>query len=146
MAYASVEDWLSAEAEQAHLAHDEAGEVDRVLIASALSFAADEMHGWLASRVDVLPVTDEQAVKTLRVHVIAMATYHMARTINSMTEGIKERYEQAIAYLKAVSAGRADLPMSSSGIAHADGDVASGGDIGFSAAPRRLTRESLRGM
>lgn len=139
MSYATVEDWLKAEASQAHIADiDGDGEPDQDKIAEALADASAEMDGWLASRVEI-PVTDAKALPTLRVHAITIASYHLARTANALTEEIAKRYENAIAYFKAVARGAGDLPLTKT-----DSLDDGGGDVQLIAEGRLFTRDSLR--
>ncbi|WP_321447352.1 DUF1320 domain-containing protein [uncultured Cohaesibacter sp.] len=111
--YASADDWLSLEAAHKDLADtDYDGEPNSTDINMALSRASAEMDGWLNKRYGV-PIEDEKAVDLLKHHCCAIATYHIANTANTASEGIENRYKDSIAWLKSVSKGDADVPMTS---------------------------------
>ncbi len=145
MAYASAQDWLDTEADQSHLADPErSGTADLALIDRAIELASNEMDGWLAARYET-PVSDLKSLPVLNAHVIAIATHQMARTSGAVTEEIRKRYEDSIAYLRAVSQGKADLPRTPPPAS--DAESASGsGEIIISAPERLFTRDSLKGL
>ena len=58
--------------------------------------------------------------------VIDMACHQLAATADVMTEQIRQRYEDALAWLKDVAAGRAALGTDEAGAAA--GDAAAGGN------------------
>lgn len=145
MAYATVDDWLLAEEAQAHIGDvDGDGAADRTRIDSALAAASAEMDGWLARRYPV-PVADPAAAATLRVHALYVATFHLARTGNVVTEEIRDRYQASIAYLKSVSKGEADLPVTASPAVDPDGRGTASGDVRIAAPPRLFSRDTMKG-
>ncbi|EFO30938.1 putative protein gp36 [Roseibium sp. TrichSKD4] len=147
MAYATADDWLKAEHSQSYIGDlDGDGETDIAAVDHALDAASEEMNGWLASRYTI-PVRHEGALRVLKVHCIAIGTYHMARTANQVSEQIETRYKSSIDYLKAIGAGKADLPMpvaSSSGGEAGSTSPASSADVQFTSSEKLFSRDSLK--
>jgi len=140
MSYATVETWLTDQAELHHVAAARDGGMDTDLIGRGLAAATAEMDGWLARRYPTVPVA---AAATLRMHAVRIATYHMASTAQSMTDEIDARYKASISYLRAVSKGDADLP----GTQTAAGPEGQGtGEVQIVAPERLFTRDKLKGL
>lgn len=141
MAYATAQDWLDAEESQSFIGDtDGDGSADQAAIDKALNSASAEMDGWLASRYPV-PVSDPAALPVLKVHVVAVATYHLARTANMITEEIKDRYTASIDYLKSVSKGAADLPVSKQD--QTEAQAATSADVQMIAPERMFSRSEF---
>jgi len=75
-------------------------------INDALAQAASEADSYIAQRY-ATPVASPP--RTLELHVMNMAVHHLASTHDRMTEQIRKRYEDALRWLKDVSAGKARL-------------------------------------
>jgi phage gp36-like protein len=145
MAYAIAQDWLEAEESQSFIGDtDGDGAADVSGIDKALVSASAEMDGWLASRYPV-PVIDPAAIPVLRVHAVAIATYHLARTANEVTEDIKERYKASIDYLKSVAKGVADLPVTKQGTGQDENGPAAAttSDVQMIAPERQFSRSEF---
>lgn len=141
-AYATSQDWLEAEEAQSFIGDlDGDGVADTTKIDRALQSASDEMNGWLAKRY-MTPVFDPASAGVLKVHAIAMGTYHLARTANALTEEITKRYEASISYLKSVSKGDADLPVTPSGSDNETGS-ASNSEVQMVAPERHFSRSDF---
>lgn len=141
MAYATAQDWLDAEASQSFIGDtDGDGLADTSGIEKALAAASSEMDGWLASRYPV-PVRDPASLPVLKVHAVAVATYHLARTANMITDEIKDRYQASIKYLVSVSEGKADLPVTAQ--ATPETQAATSADVQMIASERQFSRSEF---
>ena len=90
-----------------------ADDMTAAAINDALGDATSECDTYLATRymVPIAPVP-----RIIRNHTINMAVYHLASTADRMTEIIRERYKNAVNYLKDIAAGRANLPLGDAGV------------------------------
>lgn len=98
-------------------------------ITDALAQATSEADSYIAQRY-ATPVANRPRV--LEVHVINIACHHLAATQDRMTEIIRQRYEDAMRWLKDVAAGKAKL---------GPGDDGQGGTIS-EAAPQHIIIDS----
>ena len=85
---------------------DLAGTATAAAISDALAQASSEADSYIGARY---PVPVSPAPRVLQLHVINMACHHLAATAERMTEQIRQRYEDAMGWLKDVAAGRAAL-------------------------------------
>lgn len=93
----------------------DAGDAVPVSIAKALTFAASQIDAYIGTRYTLpLPAVPE----LIRMLAIDIAVYRIAQDHTRLTDEILRRYNDALDQLKALSAGRAVLPLapSSSGI------------------------------
>lgn len=95
---------------------DLAGPATAAAIADACAQASSEADSYIGAR---FPVPVAPAPRALQIHVINMAVHHLAATADRMTEQIRQRYEDAIGWLKDIAAGRASLGTADAGISAA---------------------------
>lgn len=81
-------------------------------VTAALDQASSEIDGYLSTRY---PTPVSPAPRIIQNHAINMAVYHLASTADRMTDIIRDRYKDALTWLKDISAGRANLPGGSDG-------------------------------
>ena len=122
MAYATVDDAIRQHGERMIRDvsdHDRDGAIDVPTVEQALEDSSSEIDSYLAIRYP----TPLPAVPTVvRLYTVEMAVYRMANTGAGYSEDLRKRYEDAVAFLKSIAAGKADL----AGIAE-KGDGAGGG-------------------
>lgn len=87
---------------------DETGTLDDMRVQGSIDEAIAEINGYLAKPYD-LPFTAESN-KTLEGICIDIAVYKLARSYDALTEDIRKRYDDRIAYLSKVMEGKAYLP------------------------------------
>lgn len=92
----------------------------REAIADALAQASSEIDGYISTRYAV-PV--EPTPRIIQNHCINIAIYLMASTADRMTDIIRERYKDALAWLKDISTGKANLPPAQTGPGGQGGDT-----------------------
>lgn len=110
MAYSTITDILAQLDEQTLIQltdDDNLGAVNQDVAAEAIADADAEIDGYCGNRYDV-PLTTATAV--IRKISRDMAIYNLyGRRPNGPTENVKERYANAVRFLKDVSAGRVSL-------------------------------------
>lgn len=90
----------------AELTAEVGGVPDPTVVAAAIAQAQAEIDSYLGKRY-VLPFTETPPrVKTLAVD---LAVYHLYARRDVMPEGRRDRYKDAVAFLKDVAAGRAEI-------------------------------------
>lgn len=86
---------------------DLSGPLTNQAIADALSHASSEADAFIAVRY---PTPVPSVPPIVRSHVINIACHQLASTHDRMTEIIRQRYEDALRWLRDLSSGRANLP------------------------------------
>ena len=86
--------------------HDLEEEATAQAIVDALAQATSEADSYISQRYDT-PVAAPPRV--LEIHVINMACHHLAGTHDVMTDMIRQRYEDALRWLRDISSGKARL-------------------------------------
>ncbi|EFL88293.1 gp436 family protein [Ahrensia sp. R2A130] len=133
MAYATRDDLITLHGYPAleAVARREGPDVDNAAIERALEDASAELDGYLAVRYDIdgliLLVPTPPALRNATVEI---AFYRLANSAMSLTEDIRQRYEDAIRWVKDVATGRATIPSAtlsngSGGGASPDGRILS---------------------
>jgi len=112
---------------------DLAGAATAAAIEDACAQASSEADSYIGARY---PVPVHPAPRALQIHVINMAVHHLAATADRMTEQIRQRYEDALRWLKDVAAGRA-------GLGTADGGAATAGEGGNPDEALVMSREPV---
>jgi phage gp36-like protein len=141
MAYCTQNDLLKLipEREMAELTAESGETPDAEVVSAAIAQADAEIDAYLAVRY-VLPLAATPArVKALS---LDMAAYHLYSRRSVMSETRRDKYKDAVAFLKDVAAGRAE-------IIGADGLELGGGagDVTeISSAVRVFTRDDLNGF
>ncbi|MEM7046989.1 MAG: DUF1320 domain-containing protein [Pseudomonadota bacterium] len=103
-------------------------------VTAALSAATAEIDTYLAGRYDLPLATPPPILKALCVDI---ALYKTSLDIGSLTDERRKRYEDALALLRRLADGKADLGLpkpKQTAPSHAS----------FTASPRLFTRQSLR--
>ena len=103
--------------------NDLSGPLTSAAIDDALAQASSQADSYIGARY---PVPVRPVPMVLQRAVIDMACHQLAATADVMTEQIRQRYEDALAWLKDVAAGRAALGTDEAGAAA--GDAAAGGN------------------
>lgn len=113
--------------------------IDEARLASAIDDAAAEINGWIAKRV-ALPL--DPVPRALERHARAIAYFILfdQRGTSDVSEP-RKRYEDALAFLKAVSRGEVSLGDEVPG----DSTDASPGVVVTDAPEREFTRDTMRG-
>jgi phage gp36-like protein len=88
-------------------------EATTTAITDALAHSSSESDGYLSVRYPT-PVTPTP--RMLQNATINMSVYHLASTADRMTDIIRERYKDALTWLKDISSGRANLPPPPDGL------------------------------
>ncbi|MBB4302349.1 phage gp36-like protein [Rhodobium orientis] len=110
-------------------------------VANALSAASEEIDEYLSARYR-LPL--KSAPSNLRRPAIDIAVYVLANRHSSLTEDIRQRYEDATARLKRIADGKSGLGTSEPRIDGGGSTTATGSGADFTAEPRRFTRDTMR--
>lgn len=134
--YASVADLIErfGETEIVELTDlEHTGAVDNAMAEQALTDATAEIDGYLAARYR-LPVTDTPRLLSLLCTDIAR--YRLQKGVT--TEQARQRYEDAVAQLKAIARGEINLPLDTPPPASAEPRVVSG-------SGRTFDNDTLRG-
>lgn len=145
MSYATQQNLLDREGEDVIFAvadRDRDGVLDAVAIERALVDASAEIDGYLSMRFTLpLPAAPAWAVQICG----DIAIYRLARSADALTRELRQRYEDAIAFLKNVSNGKAGLGLAEPDLPPAgeSGDVR-GGEILVQAEERLFSRSGLR--
>lgn len=134
--YASVADMIErfGETEIVELTDlEHTGQVDTAMAEQALTDATAEIDGYLAARYR-LPVTDTPRLLSLLCTDIAR--YRLQRGVT--TDQARQRYEDALAQLKAIARGEINLPLDTPPPASAEPQVVTG-------SGRTFNSDTLRG-
>lgn len=134
--YASVTDLIErfGETEIVELTDlEHTGAVDEAMAEQALTDATSEIDGYLAARYR-LPVTDTPRLLSLLCTDIAR--YRLQKGVT--TDQARQRYEDAVAKLKAIARGEINLPLDTPPPASAEPRVVSG-------SGRVFDKDTLRG-
>lgn len=146
MAYATEADIIAIHSEDGlnRLADlDGNGVRDAEKVSRALADAAALIDGYIAVRVS-LPISPVPAIlKNLSVDI---AVYRMASDAGLLSEDMRKRYEDAIAFLRDLAAGKATLPIPRINPNDTTGPGASPQAVIIDSAPRLFGRRSLRGL
>ncbi|MCL4503096.1 MAG: DUF1320 domain-containing protein [Deltaproteobacteria bacterium] len=136
MAYCSQDDLVKmiSQTELAELTAESGNEPDAAVVAEAIAKAAGEIDSYLAVRY-VLPL----AATPLQVQSLAvdMALYHLYSRRNVAPQVRRQKYEAAVAFLKEVAAGQAQV----AGLCESSGDSRQVEE--FSSASRLFGRDVL---
>lgn len=134
MPYATQQDLIDrfGEAELIQLsdrAEPPAGAIDATVVGKALADADDAINGYLAARYTV-PVAPAPLILTRLA--CDVARYYLYE--DQVTEAVRKRYEDAVAYLKDAASGKVTLGVDALGEAPADpgGPQVDAGDRTFS--------------
>jgi phage gp36-like protein len=141
MAYCTQDDLLKLvpEAEMAQLTTESGDVPDSEVVSEAIAKAAAEIDAYLAVRY-VLPLTEVPAqVKHLAAD---MAIYHLYSRRGMMQEIRREKFKDAIAFLKDVAAGRAEI-IGATGV-EIPGDAEQVTE--FSSSERVFSRDKMSGF
>jgi len=135
MAYCTTDD-LTERFDATQLAYladrDGNGSLDAEVVARAIEDAAAEIDSWLGERYG-LPLATTPPRLTAVASDIAFYRLHPA----APPDDVRRRYEDAVAWLKAVAMGKAGLDVGQAGPASGAAQV--------SAPPRIFSRDSLKG-
>lgn len=116
-----------------------AGDIERV--DRALAETSSQIDAYLGVRytLPIAPVPD-----VLRAFAVDMTVYRLALRVGRPRDELRKRYDDAVAYLRAVAKGDANLPGVATGTAGAGGEAAQGssGDVRFTGRPRLFDRDS----
>ena len=112
------------------------GNADAGVVDEALNQATAEMDSYIAVKYE-LPLPSVPAV--LVPQCVDIALYRLSLDANAMTEEIRQRYEDAVAWLKAIAAGKASLGLP-------DAPPSSGGGVQITGPARQFTRDTLKGV
>lgn len=142
MPYISLSDLLSAHSEQALIdltdrADPPTGQIDSGVVAAAIAGAAAEVDSYIGQRYTV-PLTDP-APAAVADAALTIAWYRL-HTDRAADKDLRIRYEDAVRWLRDVSAGRASLP----GIATSNSAPAVGLVYMAPAPPRVFGRRGRR--
>ncbi|OPX20371.1 MAG: hypothetical protein BZ151_04395 [Desulfobacca sp. 4484_104] len=137
MAYCSQEDLLKMipEEELAEITSESGGIPDPAIVAEAIAQADSEIDVYCAVRYAVPFDPVPSLVKSLSVDV---AAYHLYSRRSVAPEVRRQKYEDAITLLKAISQGTAVLSMSSGVLTPNGREVAE-----LTSQPRQFSRSSL---
>lgn len=119
------------------------GRRDDAKIAAALDDAGAQIDSYCARRYPLpLALSDSGALLAAGT-ACDLAVYRLATTAGRMTEIIQRRYDQALAWLRDIAAGRADLALA---VAQGAPEAPiSPNEAVLASDPRFFTRETLRG-
>lgn len=137
MAYATKQDMIDrfGETELAQLTDKDSGQaIDDFVLSRALTDAKGEIDSYLASRYD-LPLSETPGVLVRRA--CDIARYFLYEDAPSDT--VRQRYDDAVSWLRKVSEGKADLGLDSS-----DAEVQPPSSAVDSAADQIFGRDNLK--
>ncbi|MBK1868259.1 gp436 family protein [Aestuariivirga sp. YIM B02566] len=117
-----------------------AGPLTNEAITDACANASSEADSFFAVRYPT-PVQNPPSI--VRSHVINIACHLLASTHDRMTEIIRQRYEDALRWLRDISTGRANLAGGDNGSGTGEPQPAPGG-FEFISSPSLFKRENLR--
>lgn len=112
---------------------------DGVKIAAVLDRADALIDSYLARRYEVPIQATESGVITLRRIAVDLAVGDLATSADRATEIIENRRKDAVAFLRDVASGKADIPLLSE-------DASSGNEPEIITNDRRFSRTSQRGL
>lgn len=141
MAYATQDDITTLYGPAALYAAEVNGVVDAAKVSRALSSASAEIDSYLAVRL-TLPV---EPTELLMQFAVDIALYRLASTADVMTEELRQRYDDAIAHLRRIADGKAQLvqPVDP----NADDSSHTGPrPIIADGPPRLFSRDKMRGL
>ena len=122
--------------------HDRDGVPDGAAVARALDYASAEIDSYLAAR-HLLPLNEVPLL--IRQLCVEIALYRLALSAEMMTDQIEKRYERALAQLRDLATGRANLVLSAPQPG-AEGDFKAPQPIVKAGPPRLFTRDTTRGL
>jgi phage gp36-like protein len=114
------------------------GAEDTGVVEQALTDASELMDSYIGAKY---PLPLASAAPVLIPVCVDIAFYKLCQGHGPLTDEIKDRFEQAIAWLRDLSKGVVSL-----GSPAVEGEPAPGERPEFTSAPRRFTRDSLKGM
>lgn len=134
-AQADIEDRIGSDRLVGYADHDEDGTADADVVTQAIEHAQGDIDSYLAVKlsVPISPVPDE-----LNKHCVTMAVYYLALGRDSVTDQIRQSYEDVISWLKDVVAGKATLSDSS---AATEAEGAAG--VRYQSDDRQFERDSF---
>lgn len=144
MAYATEADIIALHSEDTlnRLADlDDNGVRDAAKVNRALEDAAALIDGYIAVRIQ-LPVTPVPAI--LKNFSVDIAVYRMASDAGLLAEDMRKRFEDAMSFLRDVSAGKATIPIPRINPDAPPTPASSPQTVIVDSAPRAFTRHSLR--
>jgi phage gp36-like protein len=121
---------------------------DAAKIAEALADASAQIDSFAARRY-ALPLTlTDAGVRMTRGVCADLAVYRLATTADRMTEIITRRYDQAIRFLEAVAAGKAEIATTAvaGGASGQSGPAISPNEAVIVAPARVFDRDTLRSI
>jgi len=140
MAYAVKQDIIDRYGEDILLTSfdpDNTGSADDDLITKALADASSEVDSYLAALYDVpLATTPDIIVQ----RTVDIGVYLGSFRADVMTDGKRQRYEDAVAWLKLVAKGTIQLGL------EAEPATKAGGAAVSNSALRRFTRDTMDGL
>jgi len=117
------------------------GLVDGARIVRALEKAKDEIDSYISVR-HALPLPEVPS--RLRDVSVDLAIYHINMGADALTDEMRTRYKDGLAWLKDVGAGRAQLGLKTSG---RDGSQRSGPrPVVTTGTPRQFSRRAMRDL
>ncbi len=145
--YATQEDIVDLEGEDAlYVAADRNRDdlVDTAAVARAIEAATGEMNSYIGQRYDLpLSVTPPWAKQIC----VDITLYRLSRTADRLTNELRRRYEDAIAFLKHVGTGKAGLGVATVAAPPVSGvDEIKGGVVLVTSEPRQFSRSRLKGL
>jgi len=142
MSYATVDDAISLYGEDYVLVsvdRDKDGEADPSAIEDALGQASSEIDSYIAFKYDV-PISPSP--KILVKYCVDIAIYQSSPGTLARTKEKRQRYEDAIAWLKAVSKGMAAIVIDGP----TDPEPDQSNEPVLSAGTREMTRSKMSGL
>lgn len=121
---------------------DGEGSADPAKVARALDDASALIDGYIATRV-TLPLATVPAV--LRNLCVDIAMYRLATDAGLLSDDARARYEDAVRFLRDVSAGKAAIPQPVAP-GSAVTETASPQTVVIDSEPRLFSRGSMRGL
>lgn len=124
--------------------HDRDGVPDAGPIAVALDYATAEIDSYLAAR-HTLPLTEVPLV--LKQLCVDIAVYRLALSGELMTDEIDKRYERALARLRDLAAGKANLVFTTPPVGETEeGDFTAPQPVVTGGPARVFTRDLMRDL
>lgn len=118
---------------------DNDGSADEAVIDRAISDATDEINMHLSVRYQMPLPTVPDTIKRLAVN---LALYWLSEGDGSLSELVKNRYENSVKTLKSLASGTMRLGLPELELPTEN----SAGTVQLVSAERRLTRDSLKGV
>lgn len=142
MAYATQDDITTLYGSAALYPAEVNGVLDAAKVSRALSSASAEIDSYLAVRL-TLPV---EPTELLMQFAVDIALYRLASTADVMTEELRQRYDDAIAHLRRIADGKAQLVQPVDPNADDDNSHTSPRPIIADGPPRLFSRDKMRGL